>query len=388
VNELGELRTQLLARFDRGINFLLDHHLPSREPGAATMICDQAARRLLRDGWETEAAWGPAVRQSWLDCIDDYRPGTEPAQPPVETRHPSNRELISLLDKLEDLDRQVVLRYYRSGQEKSVICCALELSDYHFNQIMARVKDRYVQDPEAPPSDSEIPISPFGDRLDRYLLNQCTEKQAQETEIAILEQPAIIQEARVTKDLIGALRQAHLPRRWRPAGGRGNRQAKDRLLRRRPRGIWRFLTRPCLGAAASVACVIGIVGSWIMWDMQRIDAVMTQPTSAIIVPLRIAQTRGYRPSALLELPSQISVVSVSLDIGTPQNTHYRISLIDAGGQMLWQQHDIMPGDDELLHFLVGSEMLTNGVHRFLVEPIDGPGHRIPLAFQVEISDSA
>ena len=376
-----------MARFDRGISFLLDHHLPSREANAATMICDQAARRLLRDGCVEETAWGPAVRQSWLDCMDDLRPGTAVVQPPIETKNRSSRKLISLLNRLSDLERQVVLRYYRAGQEKSVICCALELSDYHFNQILARVKDRYVKDPEAPTAESEITISPFGDRLDRYLLNQTTEKEIRETEIAILEQPAVIHEAQATKKLIGDLRQAHLPRRWRQEGERGSHEAKDRL-HRRSGGIWRFLTRPCLGAAASIVCVIAIAGSWIMWDMHRLNPVMTQPTSAIVVPLRIAQTRGHRPSALLQLPTQISVVSVSLDIGTPQNERYRISLVDAGGEMLWQQSDVTPDQDELLCFVVGSQILTTGVHRFLVEPIDGPGHRIQLAFQVETSDSA
>lgn len=125
-----------------------------------------------------------------------------------------------------------------------------------------------------------------------------------------------------------------------------------------------------------------------MWDMQRVNNVMTQQTSATVVPLRIAQTRGYRPSALLTLPTHASAVSVSLDIGTPLNTHYRISLLDAGGQMLWQLRDIAPGDDELIRFLVDSEILTDGVHRFLVEPADGPGHRIQLAFQVQTPDTA
>ncbi len=128
-----------------------------------------------------------------------------------------------------------------------------------------------------------------------------------------------------------------------------------------------------------------------MWDMQRIATIVNQPATFAVttntIPLRVAQTRGYRPSALLELPSDIQVVSVSLDIGTPQNQDYRVSLLDSDGSMRWQQRGVIPGADEVLRFVVSADVLSPGVHRFLVEPVDEPGHRIQLAFQVEATDS-
>ncbi len=385
MNELGELTTQLLARFGRGINFLLDHRLRARSADSATLICDQAARRLLRDGHTEagESAWAAAVRQSLADYIADCDGGTDSARGAMADKKPNSRAIVSLLEKLEELDRQVLLRYYRSNQDKSVICCDLELSDYHFNQILARAKYRYTSAPTAVGDKFDITVSPFGDRLDRYLLNQSTEQESRDAEIALLEKPAIIQEAEATKKLINDLRNARLPRRWRLADEpRSDSRAKGRLRRRR-RGIWRFLTRPCLGAAASILCVIGVIGSWIVWDMQQINSATTRPASANIVPLRIAQTRGSRPSTFLQLPSDMHVVDVTLDIGTPQNDQYRISLLGTDGQLLFEQGGIVPDEDDLLRFPVASNILTDGVHRFVVEPSHGPGHRIQLAFQVE-----
>lgn len=390
MTELGELRTQLLERFDRGLNFLLDHRLASPKDGAAALICDQAARRLLQAASVEEKNWASAVHQSWRDCVEDDQPQTAPAPTNSNTKGRGNRELNTLLDGLDELDRQIVLRYYRDGEEKSTICRALELSDYHFNQILARIKQHYVRGPTGATKELSN-VAPVANHLDRYLLGRCSAVQATDTEIALLERPALVHEAQISKKLIGDLRQAHLPRRWRSPRDERSSQVKGRLGRRR-RGIWRFLTRPCLGAAASVVCIIGIFASWAMWDTQQLNALMNQPSWIAVnpttVPLRIAQTRGYRPSTFLELPADANIVSVSLDIGTPQNLRYRVSLIDADGDMLWQQHDVTPSDDESLRFVVSSQVLTTGVHRFLVEPIDEPGHRIQLAFQVETPDSA
>jgi len=387
VKELGELRSQLLSRYDRGIRFLLEHYMAAHETGAATLICDHAARRVLRGEDLNDPA--AAVHQACVEYIDDYQVGHTKLQTKPKR---GSRALIALLDSLDELDRQVVLRYYLSGQEKSVICCALELSDYHFNQILARTKTHYVRAEPDRSTEVAATADKLGDFLDRYVLGQLSEAESRTTEIAILEKPELIREANVIKDLVTDLRSAHLPRRWRRVGDWQHPQVKNRLdRRRRGRGMWRFLTRPCLGTAASIVCVIGIFGSWAMWDMQRIPTIVNQPATLAAttntIVLRVAQTRGYRPSARLELPGETQVVSVSLDIGTPQNRRYKVSLLDATGEMRWLQRGIIPGGDQILRFVVSSDVLAPGVHRFLVEPIDEPGHRIQLAFQVEAADS-
>jgi hypothetical protein len=388
VTELGELRSQLLAQYDRGISFLLDHYMVASEAGAATLICDHAARRVLRG--ERPYDLTLAVHQACVEYVDDYQ--VQSTRLPTKPKRGS-RALIALLGSLDELDRQVVLRYYLSSQGKSVICRALELSDYHFNQILTRTKTHYVRAEPDRSTAVTATVDELGDLLDRYVLGQLSKAESKATEIAILEKPELVGEVNVIKDLITDLRSAHLPRRWRRIGDWEHPQVNSRLdRRRRGRGVWRFLTRRSLGAAASLICVIGIFGSWAMGDMQRVTTIINQPATFAAttntIPLRVAQTRGYRPSALLKLPGEMRVVSVSLDIGTPQNQRYKVSLLDADGEICWQQHGVIPGSDEMLRFVLSSDVLTAGVHRFLVEPIDEPGHRIQLAFQVETFDSA
>ena len=385
MKELSELRSQLLARYDRGIRFLLDHYMGNHEAGAATLICDHAARRVLRGEVADRDHPAHTIRQACFDYIDDYATG--PASGAARAKR-SSREMIALLDSLGELDREVVLRYYLARQEKSIICRALELSEYHFDQIVGRAKTHYVR---AEPDRNAIPQTSTDERddmLDRFILGQLSSSESVAAEIAILERPALAHEAQNAKDLVTDLRNAHLPRRWRRRGEWQHPDAKARLIRRRrSRGLWRFLTRPCIGAAASILCVVGIFASWAMWDAQRIAAIVNQPATfaatTSTIPLRVAQTRGFRPSALLELAGRNRIISVTLDIGEPQNSRYQVTLLDTAGEMRWQQRGIVPGGDEMLRFVVSSDVLETGVQRFLVEPTDGPGHRIQLAFQVD-----
>lgn len=213
--------------------------------------------------------------------------------------------------------------------------------------------------------------------VDRYLLGQLDEAEAMAFEdyyagspetLAELEDGALLIQG--LREISGGGRHDSLPARFGATG--------------RPRGaatrLWRLVGSPAYGLAASLVAVIALAVAlgFAGRELGGVDdpALLADLNTPIVT---LSPMRGG--SAGLEVAVGDSrYVAMALDLGTPEASTYRVTLLNAAGDLLWQGDGLQPDVLDSLTFMLPASLLDSGAYRLVVRPAQDPGQTLTYPF--------
>lgn len=158
---------ELVARFSRAVTFLLrrlardEAVVEDLHQDTFRLVIEKVRAGELRDaeslpGFVSNTArllFLGAVRlrsrrRQWQSSFDTAEAAPDPAPGPLTSLLARERAAIvrRLLGELKnDRDREILARFYIADEDKQAICRDLDLSDLHFNRVLFRARQLYLQ---------------------------------------------------------------------------------------------------------------------------------------------------------------------------------------------------------------------------------------------------
>jgi RNA polymerase sigma-70 factor (ECF subfamily) len=150
--------SELAERYSRGVRLMIGRSLS--DASAVDDLCQETLLltiRKVRSGELRETSRLPGFiasiarnlvighgRRPRPEPIGDTEPATEPTQLEDLISDQRARRVHEVLRELPSpRDREVLFRFYLTGEEKDSICRRLGLSSLHFNRVLCRARDRY-----------------------------------------------------------------------------------------------------------------------------------------------------------------------------------------------------------------------------------------------------
>jgi RNA polymerase sigma-70 factor (ECF subfamily) len=149
---------ELAERFGRGVRLIVQRSLSDAD--AVEDVCQETlllAIRKVRNGDLRDAERLPGFiasvarnlviehsRRRRTEPIGDTDPGIAPAQLDTLIQTERAQRVHEVLKSLPSArDREVLFRFYLTGEDKEDICRRFGLSSLHFNRVLCRARDRY-----------------------------------------------------------------------------------------------------------------------------------------------------------------------------------------------------------------------------------------------------
>lgn len=213
--------------------------------------------------------------------------------------------------------------------------------------------------------------------VDRYLLGQLSEDEADEFEAYYLGSPETVAELETTEALLTGLRRS-------PQGG-------GKVAALRPAPAWSARAGQWFGLAASVVAAVSLVFAFQSRSALE-QARSGSAPAAIDVPINIpivtlAATRSAgpgadAPAAVIELPAGAGYVALALDLGLPEASGYRVTLLGEDGGQVWSAGGLVPDEMDSLTLALPARLLEPGVYRLRATPEEGAGNAVEYPFEV------
>lgn len=150
--------SELAQRYSRGVRIIIERNLS--DSAAVDDLCQETlllAIRKVRNGDLREssrlAGFIASVarnlviehgRRRRTEPMGKTEPAAAPTQLEGLLRNERSRRVHEVLEALpSQRDREVLFRFYLTGEEKDSICERFGLSSLHFNRVLCRARDRY-----------------------------------------------------------------------------------------------------------------------------------------------------------------------------------------------------------------------------------------------------
>lgn len=206
--------------------------------------------------------------------------------------------------------------------------------------------------------------------VDRYLLGQLSEPEADSFEVFYLSCEETVDELEIAEKMIGGFRATEF--------GRAAALPRDAASGSVDTG---YQNRNWAAIAASFVAAIALSTSFYLYGKLEAERSLAN-TSAINIPIiHLAVVRSAGNARAVEVSADPVRIAFALDIGVPEADTYRVDAENAAGKVIWSGKGLVPDDFDALTFSMPPSTLKPGEYQLIAVPTSQSGNsvRFPIA---------